>query len=293
MVAEILLEVDGKSRLGPDDERGPLLDCLPRHRQIAADDPLAQRRIPLVSLGDIALHHRDTNHVARRSRCCERSFCDTPAAPHRAPGDEDRHHDRRRPSFPAAPIRLPGPSPVHNEQRDRRRRQHEQEREAVHARHACELSDRQHGHLAVSKQGPGKAVPDVLTAKLGCHPNRRRAQDRGMNTERPPKSSDGHGERRGKQRQIGDEERRDEERNRSWQAAERGHRLDEPIEGSGEVADAGEQAQEERAPRRPRRARTYQSRARTYQSNDERGQGQPRAGGMAVLREAERQQRAR
>ncbi len=188
---------------------------------------------------------------------------------------------------PCAPPRHPLVHPlVHNDQRRRRRCQHEQEREAVHARHARELSDRQHGHLAVSKQGPGKAVPDVLTAKLGCHPDRRRAQDRGMNTERPPKSSDGHSERRGKERQIRDEERRDEERNRSWQPAERRHRLDEPIEGSGEVADAGEKAQDERAPRRPRRARTYQS-------NDERGQGQPRAGGMAVLREAERQQGAR
>ena len=179
---------------------------------------------------------------------------DAPAAPHRA-ARRRRPAPRRHSAGPSRVARS-----INDDERRRRRRQREQEREAVDAGHARELSDRQHGHLAVAEQRPGKAVPDVLPAKLGCHPDRRRAQDRGTHTERPPKPSDGHGERGGKERQIRDEQRRDEERNRRWQPAERRHRLDEPVEGPGEVAGAGEQTEEERA-----RATFALRRLRTYQ----------------------------
>ena len=72
--------------------------CL-RHRHVAADDPIAQRRIPLVVLGDVALHDRHAHRVARR---CERAFGDPPAAPHRAAGDESGNDHRDGP--PPAPL---------------------------------------------------------------------------------------------------------------------------------------------------------------------------------------------
>ena len=151
----------------------PSRDCLPGHRQVAADDPIAHRRIPFVVLSDVALDDRDAHRVARR---CERAFRDAPAAPDRGAGDEARNDHGDGP----APLPLVHDNECHGGGRER-----EQEREAVDAGHARQLSDRQHRDLTVAEQRPGKAVPDVLAAELACHPDRRGAQDRGAHTKRP------------------------------------------------------------------------------------------------------------
>ena len=77
-----------------------------------------------------------------------------------------------------------------------------------------------------------------------------------------PQPRDGHRERGGKERQVGNEQARDEDRDRQRQPAERRHRLDQPVERAGEIAGAGQQAEEEGAASRPRRRRSWTQRAR-------------------------------
>ena len=56
MAADVVLEVDGERGLGPEDELRTAADGYSRQRQIAADDQVLERRIPLFILRDVALH---------------------------------------------------------------------------------------------------------------------------------------------------------------------------------------------------------------------------------------------
>ena len=168
--------------------------------------------------------------------------------------------------------------------------QRQQQREAIDAGDARQLGDRQPGHLAVAEQRPRKPVPHVLPPELGRDPGRRGEQRR-RGPHRPRAARDHHRTRRRKQRQICHEQERGEHRHRSRQAAERRHRLDEPVERDGEVDAAGEEAERERASRA--RGRWSAAVPAAHQRDDQRRQGEPGARRVPELRETERQQGAR
>ena len=189
---DVLLEIERRRRLGPDDERRAARERLRASSRCSVDDRVAQRRIPLVLL----------------RRCCPaRTATRTRLA--RASASDPSRDARSVPSTPtprraAATHRRDAPSAARPRstitQRDRGRRQREQRREAVDARHARELRDRQHRHLAVAEQRPREAVPDVLPPELGRDPDAARRSSARPCAERSSQPRHDQRERRGKER---------------------------------------------------------------------------------------------
>ena len=181
---QVVLEVEGRRRLGPHDERRAGGERLPRHRDVLLGDRVAQRRIPLVVLRDVALEHRDADR-RRRSR----AGANPPDA--RSPRGRTPRRAPPRPRGYAIAARRRAAAPA----RPRRAHEREQRRQSVDADDAGDLRDRQHRDLAVAEQRPGKAVPDVLPSQLGRHPGRRGQRERGAAAHAAPAARDDHGER--------------------------------------------------------------------------------------------------
>jgi hypothetical protein len=100
--------------------------------------------------------------------------------------------------------------------------------------------------------------------------------------ERLHQPTDNQGEERGKERQIRDERRIDEHRHNRVKRSVHHHHARDPIEGAGEVDDAGDESETERAGRRA-----------TIDGNQKRRERDPAEGGMAGAWKAEGQQHAR
>ena len=90
---QVVLEIEGRGRLRPHDERRARSDRLPGHGQIPVGDGAGQRRIPLVFLGDVPLQHRDSNGFTALQQWGLAQRATVPRAA----------HTRRRPTV-AAPI---------------------------------------------------------------------------------------------------------------------------------------------------------------------------------------------
>ena len=139
--------------------------------------------------------------------------------------------------------------------RDRRGRAHagHERRDAVDPEDAGELRDRQRGRLAVAEEDPGEAAEEMRPPELGRHPHQRRGHEHAgaVHDQQPPHH---HREQRREQREIRDEQRVDEDRHPRLQAAVDHHHAGDPIQGAGEVHEAGRQAKAKRpaASDRPR-----------------------------------------
>ena len=144
-----------------------------------------------------------------------------------------RQRQPRGAPCPAQPPIAAGPRPRATIAR-RRGGERQQRREPVDAGDAGELRDGQHRRPGCSREAPRESRPNVLAPQLGRHPHgAARAAPRSVR--RPEKPRTDHGEGRGKKREVGDEQRRREHRDRRREPAEGRHRLDEPVQRAGEV----------------------------------------------------------
>jgi hypothetical protein len=120
-----------------------------------------------------------------------------------------------------------------------------------------------------------------LPAQFRGHP-RGRNQQQPATPEHLAASCDDDRERRGKERQVGNQHTRDQRANHDALPAERRHRLRDPVQRAAEVHRTGDDPQGERAPA-----------IRAGRRDDERCQGNPGECRLAEFRKAEGEQRAR
>ena len=157
----------------------------------------------------------------------------------------------------------------------------------MHAHDACKLRDREHGRLAIPQQLPGKPSKDIHAAQLCGHPHGWRQQER-RDPQSRPQEREAHREQAWKQRQVGHEQRVDDDGDRSCQPAVGDHDLGDPIEGTGER----DRARHDAEPKGAREAGRGCCQP-AAQGEKQRCEGNPRERGMAKTGKAQRKQRAR
>ena len=232
----MVLEAERGSRLGPHDQPRSGRGALPAEIQIAAQNRRPHRRVPLVCLQDVALHQADTQ---RRAVPHEAVVRQPPDAKQHDHAEHPRGHRQH-----AHPVRAWS---------DQRQRQcavdeHDEQRHAMHAEQAGQLGHRQHARLAVAEELPGKTTEQPHPTELGREPDRRGTQQPPRTPSRAQQHHHDHGERRRKERQVGDQQTIEQHTHRQGEPAELDHDLGEPGQGAGKVDRAGRQPQTEREP---------------------------------------------
>ena len=267
----VLFEEKRCGRLGPQNHVDPLIDCLGRQMQVVLKYVRRPPGVPLLRLVYVPLDETDANRCPRPGQVAS----DQPKVPpDREPDDDQEGHRERHRPFPqaaVAPDRQNGQSRSHA--RDERR-------DTVHPGEAGHLDHRQHGHLAVTQQHPREPGQHVRASELSRDPDERRNQQRPI-VAGAPQPRGGQRKRGGENREVRDEGPVDEDRGDDVQAPVDHHHACDPVDRPDEEHDAGNQAQDERPPRRL-----------AVERNQERRERDPGKGGMADLGEAERQQQS-
>ena len=160
----------------------------------------------------------------------------------------------------------------------------EENREAVDASHARELRDRQHRDLAVARSAQGNPS-QTYWVPLGRDPHRRRATGPPNARPRSPQARDHHGKRRGKEREIRDQQECGDEAS-GFGSPPNVSCLDQPYKRGREVDRTGE-----RPRRRQRRSARGEAAERISATTSGVKATHAKRGGE--FRKAEREQRSR